>query len=65
MNSCGEPFIIESDKFGPFRGQMLVPDENARRITRVMLEKLTEPGRELPLFFSTPKNCVPEVFGLP
>ena len=29
MNSCGEPFIIESDKFGPFRGQMLVPDENA------------------------------------
>jgi hypothetical protein len=40
MNSCGEPFIIESDKFGPFRGQMLVPDENARRITRVMLEKI-------------------------
>ena len=40
MSSCGEPFMIESDEFGPFRGQMLVPDENGRRITRVMLEKI-------------------------
>ena len=40
MNSCGEPFIIESEKFGPFNGQMLMPDENGRRITRIMLEKV-------------------------
>ena len=40
MNSCGEPFIIESEKFGPFNGQMLLPDENGRRITRIMLEKV-------------------------
>ncbi|MEC8044153.1 MAG: DUF6807 family protein [Verrucomicrobiota bacterium] len=40
MNSCGEPFIIVSKKFGPFHGQMLMPDENGRRITRIMLEKV-------------------------
>ena len=40
MNSCGEPFFLASDRFGPFQGQMLVPDENGRRINRVMLEKV-------------------------
>ena len=40
MNSCGEPFIIETEEFGPFKGQMLIPDENGRRITRIMLEKV-------------------------
>jgi glucose/arabinose dehydrogenase len=40
MYSCGEPFIIQSENFGPFLGQMLVPDENGRRINRVMLEKV-------------------------
>ena len=40
MSSCGEPFVIESDQFGPFKGQMLVPDENGRRINRIMMEKV-------------------------
>ena len=40
MNSCGEPFIIQSKNFGPFNGQMLVPDENGRRINRIMMEKV-------------------------
>ncbi|MEG3604747.1 MAG: DUF6807 family protein [Verrucomicrobiota bacterium] len=40
MCSCGEPYFIEGDNFGPFSGQMLVPDENGRRINRVMMEKI-------------------------
>ena len=40
MSSCGEPFVIESENFGPFNGQMLVPDENGRRINRIMMEKI-------------------------
>ena len=40
MSSCGEPFIIKSENFGPFNGQMLVPDENGRRINRIMMEKV-------------------------
>ena len=40
MSSCGEPFVIESDHFGPFKGQMLVPDENGRRINRIMMENI-------------------------
>ena len=40
MNSLRGTLIIESEKFGPFNGQMLMPDENGRRITRIMLEKV-------------------------
>ncbi len=40
MNSCGQPFVVQSAEFGPFQGQMLVPDENGRRINRLMLEKV-------------------------
>ncbi len=38
MRSCGEPMQITTDNFGPFKGQMLIPDENSPRIMRVMLE---------------------------
>ena len=40
MSSCGEPYFIEGENFGPFSGQMLVPDENGRRINRIMMEKI-------------------------
>ncbi|MDA7757275.1 PmoA family protein [Opitutales bacterium] len=40
MSSCGEPFFIGSEEFGPFKGQILVPDENGRRINRLMMEKV-------------------------
>lgn len=39
--SAAEPVEIpEGDDFGPFGGQLLVPDNNGRRITRVMLENV-------------------------
>jgi glucose/arabinose dehydrogenase len=38
MHSPGEPMVIRSANFGPFAGQILVPDENARRIVRLMPE---------------------------
>jgi hypothetical protein len=41
INSPADPiFIPEGEKFGPFAGQMLVPDESGQRILRVMLEKI-------------------------
>jgi hypothetical protein len=41
INSPADPiFIPPGDKFGPFGGQMLVPDESGQRILRVMLEKV-------------------------
>ena len=39
--SAGEPMEIPRDgSFGPFAGQLLVPDNNGVRISRVMLEKV-------------------------
>lgn len=39
--SAGEPFELPRDgSFGPFAGQLLVPDNNGTRISRVMLEKV-------------------------
>ena len=32
--------VIQSKNFGPFIGQMLVPDENGRRIVRLMPEEV-------------------------
>lgn len=41
INSPSQPlFIPPGEKFGPFAGQMLVPDESGQRILRVMLEKV-------------------------
>ena len=40
MHSPGEPMVIGSNEFGPFQGQMLVPDENGRRIVRLMPEEV-------------------------
>ena len=40
MHSPGEPMVIKSNDFGPFQGQMLVPDENGRRIVRLMPEEV-------------------------
>ena len=40
MHSPGEPMVIQSKNFGPFTGQMLVPDENGRRIVRLMPEEV-------------------------
>ncbi len=41
INSPADPiFIPAGEKFGPFAGQMLVPDESGQRILRVMLEKV-------------------------
>jgi len=41
INSPGDPiFIPAGEKFGPFAGQMLVPDESGQRVLRVMLEKV-------------------------
>ncbi|MFT5634272.1 MAG: hypothetical protein ACI9SQ_002002 [Rubritalea sp.] len=37
--SAGEPIEIP-EGFGPFAGQMLIPDNNSTRITRVMLDKV-------------------------
>lgn len=39
--SAGEPYEIpRNGSFGPFAGQLLVPDNNGERISRVMLEKV-------------------------
>jgi glucose/arabinose dehydrogenase len=39
--SAGEPHELPRDgSFGPFAGQLLVPDNNGTRISRVMLEKV-------------------------
>lgn len=39
--SAGEPYELPRDgSFGPFAGQLLVPDNNGTRISRVMLEKV-------------------------
>ena len=40
MHSPGEPMVINSKSFGPFSGQILVPDENGRRIVRLMPEEV-------------------------
>lgn len=40
MRSCAEPLFITSTTFGPFKGQMLIPDESSRHILRAMLEKV-------------------------
>jgi sugar lactone lactonase YvrE len=41
MNSPGDPiFDVTKGKFGPFAGQMFVPDESGQRILRLMLEKV-------------------------
>lgn len=41
MNSPGDPiFDLTKGKFGPFAGQMFVPDESGQRILRLMLEKV-------------------------
>lgn len=41
INSPGEMIFDQTGgKFGPFAGQMLVPDESGQRILRVMLEKV-------------------------
>jgi hypothetical protein len=41
INSPAQPiFIPAGEKFGPFAGQMLVPDESGQRVLRVMLEKV-------------------------
>ncbi len=41
INSPGDPiFDLTGGKFGPFAGQMFVPDESGQRILRVMLEKV-------------------------
>jgi sugar lactone lactonase YvrE len=41
INSPGDPiFDLTKGKFGPFAGQMFVPDESGQRILRVMLEKV-------------------------
>ena len=63
MNSCGEPFIIESEKFGPFNGQMLMPDENGRRITRVMLEKVDGAWQGASTLFLNTKELRAVVYG--
>jgi hypothetical protein len=39
INSPADPIFIP-EKFGPFAGQMLVPDESGQRVLRVMLEKV-------------------------
>ncbi|MEJ6621873.1 MAG: PmoA family protein [Opitutae bacterium] len=56
MNSCAEPFIIESEKFGPYNGQMLIPDENGRRIVRAMLEKVDGGWQGAVALFYSEKN---------
>jgi hypothetical protein len=39
--SAGEPMELpRNGSFGPFAGQLLVPDNNGKRISRVMLEKV-------------------------
>jgi glucose/arabinose dehydrogenase len=39
--SAGEPMELpRNGAFGPFAGQLLVPDNNGKRISRVMLEKV-------------------------
>lgn len=41
INSPSDPiFDTSGGKFGPFSGQMFVPDESGQRILRVMLEKV-------------------------
>jgi hypothetical protein len=41
MNSPGDPiFDLTKGKFGPFAGQMFVPDESGQRILRLVLEKV-------------------------
>jgi len=41
MNSLSDPiFDLTGGAFGPFNGQMLIPDETGQRIQRVMLEKV-------------------------
>lgn len=41
INSPGDPIFDQTGgKFGPFAGQMFVPDESGRRVLRVMLEKV-------------------------
>ena len=50
-----EPFIIESEKFGPFNGQMLMPDETAEELPESCSKKWTEHGREHPPCFLTPR----------
>ncbi len=39
--SAGEPMELPRDgSFGPFAGQLLLPDNNGKRISRIMLEKV-------------------------
>lgn len=41
MNSLSDPiFDLTNGAFGPFSGQMFIPDESGQRIQRVMLEKV-------------------------
>lgn len=38
--SASEPIQIPDDAFGPYGGQILLPDNNGKRISRLMLEKV-------------------------
>jgi len=38
--SASEPVEIPADTFGPYGGQILLPDNNGDRLTRLMLEKV-------------------------
>ncbi len=38
--SASEPIQIPDDTFGPYGGQILLPDNNGNRISRLMLEKV-------------------------
>lgn len=41
MNSCAEPaFDTTGGQFGPFDGQMFIPDQSGDRIVRIMREKI-------------------------
>lgn len=39
-SSASEPIQIPDDTFGPYGGQILLPDNNGTRISRLMLEKV-------------------------
>ena len=64
MSSCGEPYFIEGENFGPFSGQMLVPDENGRRINRIMMEKIDGAWQGASTLSSGLANCGRAAFAL-
>ena len=63
-NSPGNPAWVLDDKFGPFKGQMLIGDQTQSNLLRVVVEKVdgVEQGSVMPFFEGLESGVMRPVF---